>query len=639
MEHNMTEISSMIANRRPTSRLMGLPNTKCFRIAKIEKDEDSKFFLEFGVASSLIDEHIIKKHVSTFNSAKIETDNKKVLETHHKFYEVFTNLEEAVNKRAFSKVNEIASAYLVEQPVSQLSKIDPIFTAVCQFMPDWTGDQATLAHFVSRLNAKQLMIFATAAPVLINILKTQIICAMAIKELGQQSYDLTAMLRSIAAFDIIARQSIVKKEISDFSYKLAAEFIKFDVELPSFLFFKVCDSPLDESKEPSRLSQSLKAKLDYDKSLKSRVDATQCDCDCDDPLCTLPTDCCPELQYFVADYFTLESATKCYVPGDLTYIENVAAFESRTRKHSFEESIENTYEEVVTEENRSKRDLTMTDRATLERTLEKKASLNAMSEGKYGISADKYLLGRVTVTADILNKQVRNSFKESIDKVITEVNRTTVTTRSEVVKTTEKEENTHAFNNDTDKAARSKYFYVNREVQGQVLSYDVRGQIEMFLPKPAAMLEYLQHKRLMQGFKLVKPEKPKVSKDELKPERHDEYITTYQLQGLESPPAQLPILYDSATMNKKTAPTTITIPSGYTATLLERTGGLITKNMPGAFARINLAVAGFEVSFRTDGPGTDSDGTMSSIGSVICTVNHKNAGSKAYHRTYQDGAG
>jgi len=56
---------------------------------------------------------------------------------------------------------------------------------------------------------------------------------------------------------------------------------------------------------------------------------------------------------------------------------------------------------------------------------------------------------------------------------------------------------------------------------------------------------------------------------------------------------------------------------------------LITKKVPAFFARINMSGGGKEISFRTDSLGTSS-ASLSATGSITFTINHKNAGGKAY---------
>jgi hypothetical protein len=624
----MNEVTRIVATRQPAPRFSGLPDRKVIRIARLDEDGLVERYSKFGAGAGLVDSKILERHGSSFQLAKEARTWDNAIKASREFHEIFDELESSIAKRNLPQVNQIATRYLASQPVVLLEKMHPAMQAVLKFMPGWDGKEHSLIRFVSELKKGELSEFVESAPEQVTKLKTQMMCAMAQRELGRLPCDLTAMLRSVVAFDPIARHATSDKDIANIPHRLARELIHFHVELPSFLFFDICDLWTEEVNSESHLGRVISSRKTDDTSRQSKDAENPCDCDCDvEPVCTLPTPCCPDLHLFVADYFTLESSTKCYVPGDLAYIENIAPFEKRERKHSFEETVATTTEQNLTEERNAKRDHTFTDRATLEDALEAKLSLESVTEGKYG-SEHKYISGKLTASVDLTAKRVRNEFKERVDQVVTEINRSTETKRSQVVTTIEKEENTHAFNNETAEPASSKYFYVNREVQGQVLSYDLRAQIEIFLPQPAAMLEYLERERLERAFTMKKPKAPSINKEDLKPEFHSEYVAQYGVQGVSPPPTQSqPIKYESVVMQKNDTPKTVTIPNGYTATYLGRDGGIIRRSWPG-FMHLTITAGGRQIRLANN--SNWDGGPLSATQSLECVVTHNNVTKNSY---------
>lgn len=625
----MSEISHIIATRLPNQNQRG-DRPKTLRISTLTREIVQEQSKAFGAVAVLVAPSILAIHKDTIPNKGVKLDNRTIAVALDNYWDIHDALNRAVTERDFAKIDSIADEVLQNNPIQTPSELGAIIHSICAFMQTWDGSVDTISRFATRIDRGQLAEFVNDAPSLVITLNSQIITTMAQRRLGDLDCDLISMSKSIAIFDIMARVLVSGKDPQDAPIQLMKALTGFELELPSFLFFNARALLVDATEKQSGLKRAVQSKDSHDAKLKAQRDGKDlCHCDCEEPDCTPASFGCPELQYFVADYFTLESKTKCYSMGDLAYLENIAAFETRNRTHSFEEKIVTTYEEVITEENRRKRDHTVTNRSTLQSTLERKRSLKSHAEGRYGKSDASYYLGKINLDASEVRKQIRTNFKEDVDKAITEINREAVTTRSEVVSTIEKEENTHSFSNKSKEPSRSKYFYVNRDVLGQVLSYDLRGQIEFRLPKPSMMFEYLDRKRKMEGFNQIKPTEPKISKDALNPDQHDVYVSTYGVQGVSAPPVQLPVLYEGVTMDKKSDPMQITIPAGYTATWLERTGGLITRNFPGLFARINMSAGGVEISFRTDSPGSSSV-PLSATSQLTFTVNYKNAGGKAY---------
>jgi hypothetical protein len=235
----------------------------------------------------------------------------------------------------------------------------------------------------------------------------------------------------------------------------------------------------------------------------------------EDALPCAPQDpCCADLRYYVADLLELRDWTHCYKAGDLAYIAVVAAGELHSREHEMRRTRELFTEQENTGRWSDKRDLQVTEKASLQREIERQAetelSLEASGGGKYSAgaySADFSATAAFKRSASQAVRETQERAKEMVASAVSEIEKQTRTLRSEKVTTDEVEKNVHSFDNAGGTEPKvTKYFWVTQERRAQLFSYDKRLLAELIVPSPARLFERLvELRREAEVAKLPKP--------------------------------------------------------------------------------------------------------------------------------------
>lgn len=314
--------------------------------------------------------------------------------------------------------------------------------------------------------------------------------------LGQARFDYIGALRAIEAITVCTRLWDLGADELGIAPGLVDRILEMDVVLPRWSFeIDVCRRCDQGWPEESPLERKL--------ALIERRDAAprpDSDCVCaPDPGPCLPTDpCCAKVNYYVADLLELRDWTHRYKAGDLAYIENVAAGETRSRDHEMKRTRE-LFSEVETTDRRSEtRDLQVTDRSSLKREIDRQReqSFNAEATASAGYKGEKYYAS-ISATAKFARSSkeaIREAQEQSIEmvnKAVSEIEKETRTKRSEKITTEETEKNLHAFTNTGDEALVTKYFWVTKECRAQLYSHGKRMIAEFIVPEPARLYEHL----------------------------------------------------------------------------------------------------------------------------------------------------
>ena len=308
-----------------------------------------------------------------------------------------------------------------------------------------------------------------------------------------------------------------------------------------------------------------------------------CNCEEKPPApCQPPDPCCVKINYYITDTLVLRDKVKRYVPSDLAYIGNLAAGESLTRDHSFTKTIEDYSEEEITTTKSEQRDLTVSERFSVQNeisnNLKMSADLHAEYSGTTGSGSYK-LTADASVSKETAQKEAREQFRESVEKAVTSLQVETRKLTTRRVTTVETENNSHAFVNDTPNHSVAKYFYVSKEVEGQVFSHGLRMTVDLRIPTPAALYEHLEKVKFDRAFGRTKPVAPGIAWQELDPKKHFEYVVGYGLEGMKPPPKQpeeiwkdeiKPVGEPNSTKTLANIDQfTISIPSGYSLTYIQ----------------------------------------------------------------------
>jgi len=195
----------------------------------------------------------------------------------------------------------------------------------------------------------------------------------------------------------------------------------------------------------------------------------------------------------IADYRKVEQSTCCYVPGDVSHIENVMA---REYKEKSTRRLRRSEETTTTETEMEKEQLTDTTTATRQDMQQEVASVIAKdsastTSSSLSASYGKAMIGLSAGFSQNTSQQQSNSQAVSYAKDVTEraLDRILQKVREERnVKIVEEyeEQNKHGFDNRRgDKHISGVYRWIDKIYKNKVLNYGKRLMYEFMLPQPA----------------------------------------------------------------------------------------------------------------------------------------------------------
>jgi hypothetical protein len=497
------------------------------------------------------------------------------------FAKLHTNLHAAWSLRDAHKLEAVASKHLMQQATSGIPVIDPFTRTLYEFFKarGCEGTGAEIIALVGGITTQQINDYLTSSAQLVSRLKAQAFAAMVNGTLSQQGIDLLLAIKSIGAFQLVAA-AILKygKEPSKIPVKMICAMLDADICFPEWTFdVDPCRWPkagdvvpnprgdtgviqtwpgsataVDAAAQASAMAASpMRQRLDREAKVieqRSAAAAAQtaatsvqrtnpppkpnlsdpCDCSGDlEPPCLPPDPCCAKINYYVTDTLVLRDKVKRYVPSDLAYIENVVIGENRTREHSFAKTIEDYTEEEVTTTKSEERDHQVTERFSVQNEIEKNLKVSADLHAEYGKEGTYFISADASISSETAQKEAREQFREAVDKAVSKLQVETRKLTSRRVTTREEEKNVHSFNNEHGKShVVAKYFYVSKEVEGQVYSHGLRTTVELLIPSPSALYECLEERRMMADFKApCVPDVVTVS--EINPEHYLDFYKSY----------------------------------------------------------------------------------------------------------------
>ncbi|MGB3183509.1 MAG: hypothetical protein WBB45_19120 [Cyclobacteriaceae bacterium] len=197
-----------------------------------------------------------------------------------------------------------------------------------------------------------------------------------------------------------------------------------------------------------------------------------------------------------ADLMRVEQTFCCYVPGEISHIENIMAREYKEKSTEYLERSESTYIEEKETETSEKNDTTTVEKndwnKEVERTLERSFDLNVSTEVTYGskdkgmwyaaVNADMALANSSSQTTDnaqSFSQEVTQSASQSIRTKITEKRTTTLIKEF-------KEMQKHGYDNRSgDEHVSGVFRWLDKVYKNKIIKYG-RGMLyEFMIPKPA----------------------------------------------------------------------------------------------------------------------------------------------------------
>jgi len=270
-----------------------------------------------------------------------------------------------------------------------------------------------------------------------------------------------------------------------------------------------------------------------------------CECEVDDS-CQRQNPCCASMKPYVTDLMLVRDEVRCYVPGSLSYLENVLMGENRTRRHRRLERTEDYSEQQVDRSSYTEKDHEATERYSLQKetsdTVQQDLKLHAgvtytahYGTEKAGSSLTANFDANYDWSKSIAHKIAENYSKDVIDRSITKVEEKvrTLVTQRRIVETEER--NKHVFDNVRGKDNISgQYFFVDQLSRAQMFNWGKRLVIDLRLPEPSELYKRLLQKQFV--FDLEEPVKPTLVPTDITAKNYLSYVSKYSLQNVPAPP-------------------------------------------------------------------------------------------------------
>ncbi|NAS30952.1 hypothetical protein GTQ40_08230 [Flavobacteriaceae bacterium R38] len=201
-------------------------------------------------------------------------------------------------------------------------------------------------------------------------------------------------------------------------------------------------------------------------------------------------------QLGVADYRRVEQEICCYVPGEVSHIENIMQGEYKERANRKLRRSEDTLETSSELESESQTDTSSTERNELQREIssiinEDRSFATGFSGGKTGkfffnASAD-FASNTSTSESDAQAVSYAQEVTEqALERIVQKVSEKRI---SKIIEETE-DTNTHGFNNIGGKSHVSGvYRWIDKVYKNTVVNYGKRLMYEFMVPEPAAFLK------------------------------------------------------------------------------------------------------------------------------------------------------
>jgi len=196
----------------------------------------------------------------------------------------------------------------------------------------------------------------------------------------------------------------------------------------------------------------------------------------------------------IADYRKVEQTVCCYVPGEVSHIENIMAREYKEKETRRLRRKEDTTTISSEQETERLTDTTSTDRFEMNQEvasiIAKDQQIGASTEFNYDAKAYSFSAGAdfaTATTSEESNNQSVTYAKDVTERALEKV--VTKTKEERIIKITEEfeEKNTHGFDNRAgDKHISGVYRWVDKIYKNQVLNYGKRLMYEFMIPEPSA---------------------------------------------------------------------------------------------------------------------------------------------------------
>ncbi len=259
-----------------------------------------------------------------------------------------------------------------------------------------------------------------------------------------------------------------------------------------------------------------------------------------------------------ADLMRVEQKLCCYVPGEISHIENIMAREYKEKSTEFLERSENSYTQENETETIEKNDTTSVEKndwnKEVSKTLERNFDFGLGTTVSYG-SKEGPWYASINADMSISNSQSQSSKNsQSFSKEVTDSASESIRNRSFEKRTATlikqfKETNKHGFDNrGGDSHVSGVFRWVDKVYENRIINYGKGMLYEFMIPKPSELyVETLPGNREDDTDGPDLPDKPDhpglKSWNDIKRDTYMNYINKYKVSDYEEPKADT--LYDT----------------------------------------------------------------------------------------------
>lgn len=367
----------------------------------------------------------------------------------------------------------------------------------------------------------------------------------------------------------------------------------------------------------------------------------------------------------VADYRKVEQELCCYVPGEVSHIENIMAKEYKERSTRNLMSTERTFESSSEREAEESNDTTTTERHemnsevanVLEQDRQNSTSFNTTTGGKIGKfdfsagASGDFSLGTSTSNS---NSSAQSYAEDVTRRALERIVQKTSTKRTSRMLREFEENNRHGFDNrgEMAKNVTGVYRWVDKVYKNRVVNYGKRLMYEFMLPEPSryykqAILVQAEEEGTTQTegqntIAVPKPTHPSEhginGAESITRENYERFTSLYDIKNPETPlDARKDVTgsYNAAPGNGDAdhtfqMPSSVNVPNDYVCKAIHFNVKYHHKSRVSPYGGITISIAGNTVSYpNPDGTGnlsksyTFSNLNIASPGSIASSTNTK----------------
>lgn len=336
------------------------------------------------------------------------------------------------------------------------------------------------------------------------------------------------------------------KTQGEFEVILSEKQLKFIFEalivLPSGLLKKRCCEDL-VGKEGTLFDPFEEGSKEFEKkSLKKGKD--ECSCECNEN-CQDPSNHCICIRPYVGELMIVKEEMLRYEEGDIAYIENILAGETKKREHRTLQRVETTSSDEREISESTEHDLQRSEQFSLSTEVAKTVEADLSAEAgvtysqKFGPSMQ--IQGNAQFSANYAKSESESIAKsyasDVVDRSVTNLSEKISSKLTEARLNEVEEYNKHKIINEGGHKA-GLYYWVNKVTKAQIFSYGKRMMFDLYIPEPASIYKHLMQLNQEQDASTTKPKTPEITLQSITRSEYAKVAAEHGVTATSPPPDQ-----------------------------------------------------------------------------------------------------